>query len=339
MISRRQLIKAAGAAAIAATGMGAGLPAARAAAEYSWKFGHGFPPSHPIHKHAVEAAAWIRQQSKGQVDIGVFPNSQLGGDNDLLSQVYSGGIEIFTTGGIIMSTLVPHAAISGVGFIFQDYASVWAAMDGRLGAFVRDAFAEKGLHAVDRIWDNGFREITTSNRPVNTPRDLANLKLRVPVSPMYISLFKALGAAPTSINLAEVYTALQTGVVEGQENPLVVTDTAKFYEVQKFCSLTNHIWDGSWIVINGDAWDGLPADLQAIVSRGFNDLAPRQRADIAQLNESLGAGLAQRGLAVNRADPAPFREALRKAGFYSDWQSKFGAQAWSVLEGAVGKLS
>ncbi|HTJ99981.1 MAG TPA: TRAP transporter substrate-binding protein [Bordetella sp.] len=334
-ISRRQLIKAAG-----AVVLGAAMPGARATtAAYSWKFGHGFPPSHPIHKRAVEAAAWIKQQSKGQVDIGVFPNSQLGGDNDLLSQVYSGGIEMFTTGGIIMSTLVPHAAISGLGFIFKDYPSVWSAMDGKLGDFVRAAFAKKGLHAVDRIWDNGFREITTSNRPIAEPKDLANLKIRVPVSPLYISLFKALGASPTSINLAEVYTALQTGVVEGQENPLVVTDTAKFYEVQKFCSLTNHIWDGSWIVINGDAWDGMPADLQAIVSHGFNDLAPRQRADIAQLNDSLGASLAQRGLKVNHADPAPFRDALLKAGFYTDWQAKFGAQAWTVLESAVGKLS
>ncbi|AOB31289.1 ABC transporter substrate-binding protein [Bordetella sp. H567] len=333
-LTRRLLFQAAGAAALATA-----LPAARAAAEYSWKFGHGFPPSHPIHKRAVEAAAWIKQQSKGRVDIGVFPNSQLGGDNDLLSQVYSGGIEMFTTGGIIMSTLVPHAAISGLGFIFNDYASVWNAMDGKLGAFVREAFAKKGLHAVDRIWDNGFREITTGSRPIAEPKDLANLKIRVPVSPLYISLFKALGAAPTSINLAEVYTALQTGVVEGQENPLVVTDTAKFYEVQKFCSLTNHIWDGSWIVINGDAWDGLPPELQSIVSRGFNDLAQQQRADIAQLNDSLGASLAQRGLKVNHADPAPFRDVLRKAGFYTDWQAKFGAQAWTVLEAAVGKLS
>jgi tripartite ATP-independent transporter DctP family solute receptor len=332
-ISRRQLIKAAGAVAL-----GAAFPAARAA-EFSWKFGHGFPPSHPIHKRAVEAAAWIKQQSKGQVDIGVFPNSQLGGDNDLLSQVYSGGIEMFTTGGIIMSTLVPHAAISGLGFIFKDYASVWGAMDGKLGAFVRDAFAKKRLHAMDRIWDNGFREITTSNRPIVQPKDLANLKIRVPVSPLYISLFKALGAAPTSINLAEVYTALQTGVVQGQENPLVVTDTAKFYEVQKFCSLTNHIWDGSWIVVNGDTWDALPPELQAIVSRGFNDLAPQQRADIAQLNDSLGASLAQRGLTVNHADPAPFRDALRNAGFYTDWKAKFGPQAWATLEAAVGTLS
>ncbi|HEY0294659.1 MAG TPA: TRAP transporter substrate-binding protein [Bordetella sp.] len=334
-ITRRALIKAAGAAAL-----GGALPAARAAtAEYAWKFGHGFPPTHPIHQRAVQAAAWIKQESKGQVDIGVFPNSQLGGDNDLLSQVYSGGVEMFTTGGVIMSTLVPHAALSGLGFLFQDYPAVWTAMDGALGAFVRDAFAKKNLHAIDHIWDNGFRQITTSTRPIATPQDLANLKIRVPVSPVYISLFKALGAAPTSINLAEVYTALQTGVVEGQENPLVVTDTAKFYEVQKYCSITNHIWDGSWIVINGDAWESLPADLQRIVSRGFNDLAPTQRDDIAKLNQSLRDGLLGRGLQVNATNPAPFRDLLRQAGFYADWHNKFGDAAWRTLESAVGRLT
>jgi tripartite ATP-independent transporter DctP family solute receptor len=332
-ISRREFVKAAGALAL-----GAAVPSARAA-DFSWKFGHGFPPSHPIHVRAVQAAAWIKQESQGQVDISVFPNSQLGGDNDLLSQVHSGGIELFTTGGIIMSTLVPSAAISGIGFAFRDYQTVWPAMDGRLGEFVRKAFAKSGLHAVDKIWDNGFREITTSNRAIATPADLGNLKLRVPVSPLYVSLFKALGAAPTSINLAEVYTALQTGVVQGQENPLVVTDTAKFFEVQKFCSLTNHIWDGSWIVINGDAWEGLPPELQKIVSQGFNDLAPQQRADIAQLNDALRDGLEKKGLKVNHADPEPFRQMLRKAGFYSDWKAKFGNDAWSTLEGAVGKLA
>jgi tripartite ATP-independent transporter DctP family solute receptor len=332
-MTRRTFIGGAGALAL-----GAVMSPARAA-EYSWKFGHGFPPSHPLHTRAVEAAARIRQETKGRVDISVFPNSQLGGDNDLLSQVHSGGIEMFSTGGVIMSTLVPGAALSGTGFAFPDYKTVWPAMDGKLGEYVRNAFQKANLHALDLIWDNGFRQITTSTHAIGAPADLRNMKLRVPVSPLYVSLFKALGAAPTSINLAEVYTALQTGVVEGQENPLIVTDTAKFYEVQKYCSMTNHIWDGCWIVVNGDSWDALPADLRTTVSRAFNEAAKQQRADIARLNDGLRGGLATKGLKVNASDPAPFRDALRKAGFYAEWKNKFGGDAWSVLEASVGKLS
>lgn len=332
-MSRRTFINSAGALAL-----GSVMSPVRAA-DFGWKFGHGFPPSHPLHLRAVEAAARIKQETKGRVDISVFPNSQLGGDNDLLSQVHSGGIEMFSTGGVIMSTLVPGAALSGIGFAFPDYKTVWPAMDGKLGAFVRNAFQKANLHALDLIWDNGFRQTTTSTRAIGSPADLRNMKLRVPVSPLYVSLFKALGAAPTSINLAEVYTALQTGVVEGQENPLIVTDTAKFYEVQKYCSLTNHIWDGCWIVVNGDAWDSLPADLRTIVSRGFNQAAVQQRADIARLNDGLRSGLQAKGLKVNASDAAPFRDALKKAGFYADWKAKFGPEAWSVLEASVGTLT
>jgi TRAP-type C4-dicarboxylate transport system substrate-binding protein len=109
--------------------------------------------------------------------------------------------------------------------------------------------------------------------------------------------------------------------------------------VQKYCSLTNHIWDGCWIVVNGDSWDSLPADLRMIVSRGFNEAAVQQRADIAWLNDGLRNGLQAKGLKVNATDAGPFRDTLKKAGFYADWKTKFGPDAWSVLEASVGKLT
>ncbi|MFL9908291.1 TRAP transporter substrate-binding protein [Paraburkholderia sp. RL17-337-BIB-A] len=332
-MSRRTFVQTLGSLALSAVA----LPAS--AAEFSWKFGHGFPASHPLHVRALQAAARIKQESGGRVDISVFPNSQLGGDNDLLSQVHSGGIDMFSTGGVILSTLVPNAALSGIGFAFADYSTVWPAMDGKLGAYVRNAFQKSGLHALDRVWDNGFRETTTSTRAIANPADFANLKIRVPISPLYVSLFKALNASPTSINLAEVYTALQTRVVDGQENPLIVSDTAKFYEVQKYCSLTNHIWDGCWIVVNGDSWESLTPDLRTIVSRAFNAAALQQRGDIAAQNTALRDGLQKKGLKINQADPAPFRAMLQKAGFYTDWKNKFGPEAWGVLEASVGRLT
>jgi TRAP-type transport system periplasmic protein len=334
-LSRRTVLSALGAAGLAAPF----VSRRAAAAEYDWKFGHGFPATHPVHVYAVQAAARIKQESGGRVDIGVFPNSQLGGDSDLLSQVRSGAIEFFSTGGLIFATLVPIASINGMGFAFSNVDAVWPAMDGELGAHIRKGFGKVGLYAFDRIWNNGFREITTSKAPVRSPADLVNLKIRVPVSQVYISLFKALGAAPASINLAEVYTALQTGVVDGQENPLVVADTAKFYEVQKYCSLTNHVWDGSWIVTNGRSWRGLPDDLKTIVAREFNEAATPQREAVTKLNKDLEQSLREKGLAVNETDPAPFREVLRKAGFYKEWKSRYGEEAWALLEKAAGKLA
>jgi TRAP-type transport system periplasmic protein len=327
--------------ATAGAGLGLAKPfVSRAlAADYAWKFGHGFPASHPVHVFALEAAAKIKQDSGGRVDISVFPNSQLGGDSDLLAQVRSGAIDFFSTGGLIFATLVPIASISGMGFAFRDANAIWPAMDGELGAHIRAGFEKAGLHPFERIWNNGFREITTSKTVINGPADLAGFKIRVPVSQVYISLFKALGAAPTSINLAEVYTALQTGVVDGQENPLVVADTTKFYEVQKVCSLTNHVWDGSWIVTSGRSWKGVPEEIRTLVSDGFNGIAPRQRDAVTKQNADLAESLKQKGMTVNTTDPVPFQDALRKAGFYADWKGRFGDESWAILEKAVGRLA
>ena len=109
-----------------------------------------------------------------------------------------------------------------------------------------------GLVVMEKIWDNGFRQITSSTKPITTPADLEGFKIRVPVSPLWTSLFTAFGSAPASINFAEVYTALQTGIVDGQENPLAIMKVAKLWEVQKYCSMTNHMWDGFWMLGNRD---------------------------------------------------------------------------------------
>ncbi len=310
----------------------------RAAAEFTLRFGHGYPSTHPLNVRATEAAARIKDDTKGRVTIDMFPDSQLGGDSDLLTQLRSGAVDMFSTGGLILSTLVKVASLNGMGFAFADYEKVWPAMDGDVGTLIREGFTKAGLHAF-RAWDNGFRQVTSSTKPITTPADLRGLKIRVPVSPIYVSMFKALGAAPTSINLGETYSALQTHIVDGQENPLIVINTTKFYEVQKFVSMTNHIWDGSWVLMNGDVWASIPAELQAVVTRHIDAAGVDERADIARLNASLRDSLAQRGLAVNSPDPEPFRQQLRSAGFYDDWKKQYDPAAWAALERYVGKLA
>jgi tripartite ATP-independent transporter DctP family solute receptor len=273
------------------------------------------------------------------MEIQLFPNNQLGSDTDMLSQLRSGAIEFFTLSGLILSTLVPPASINGVGFAFKNYDQVWSAMDGKLGAYVRGEIEKRGLHPMDKIWDNGFRQTTTSTRPVKTPEDFRGLKLRVPVSPLWTSMFAALGASPTSINFSEVYSALQTHIVDGQENPLNLIDTAKLYEVQKYCSLTNHMWDGFWFLANRRAWDQLPKDVQEVVTREINRAAEAERADIASANMQVKTALAGKGLAFNDVDTAAFQDKLKQAGFYKEWRGKYGQDAWHVLEESVGQIS
>jgi len=307
--------------------------------QWVYKYANNLPETHPMNLRARDMAAAIKQETNGRFELQIFPSSQLGSDTDTLSQIRSGGVEFFTLSGLILSTLVPAASINGMGFAFPDYDTVWKAMDGDLGAYIRAQIAKANLIAMDKIWDNGFRQTTTSTKPIQTPVDFRGMKLRVPVSPLWTSMFKALDASPASINFNEVYSALQTKIVDGQENPLAIIATAKLYEVQKYCSLTNHMWDGFWFLANRRAWESLPDDVRGIVAKHINAAGLKERDDVAKLNDTLAQDLAAKGLVFNRPDPTPFRDKLRAAGFYTEWKGKYGDEAWSLLERSVGKLA
>ena len=309
------------------------------AAQFTYKYANNLPDTHPLNIRAREMAAAIKAETNGRFDLQVFPSSQLGSDTDTLSQVRSGGVEFFTLSGLILSTLVPAASINGMGFAFPDYETVWKAMDGDLGVYIRAQIAKANLLAMDRIWDNGFRQTTTSTKPIATPEDMRGMKLRVPPSPLWTSMYRAFDSAPTSINFNEVYSALQTRIVDGQENPLAIIATAKLNEVQKYCSLTNHMWDGFWFLANRRAWERLPDDVRAIVARNIDAAGLKEREDTAKLNANLQEELAGKGLVFNQPDPAPFRDKLRAAGFYTEWKGKYGEEAWALLEKTVGKLA
>ncbi|MFM9426992.1 tripartite ATP-independent transporter DctP family solute receptor [Variovorax sp. GrIS 2.14] len=313
------------------------IPRIAHAAEFSYKYGNNLPLSHPLNVRSQEAADRIAKETDGRVEIKIFPNNQLGGDTDMLAQVRSGGIEFFTPSALVIATLVPVAAINAVGFAFSDYSQVWGAMDGKLGAHVRDAISKSRLYAFEKMWDNGFRQTTSSKAPITAAKDMDGLKIRVPVSPLSISMFKGLGASPASLQFSDVYSALQTKIVDAQENPLPIIQVAKLYEVQKFCSLTNHIWDGYWFIANGRAWEALPADLKTIVARAINEAGLKQRDDIKKLNESVVGDLEAKGLTINRPAAETFRAKLRESGFYGEWKGRFGPEAWALLEGTVGK--
>ena len=338
-LDRRQFVQGiAAGGALAATGSVSSSAFAQTA-PITLKWANNIPVTHPSNVRIREAVEAIRKDTNGKVDIQVFPNNQLGGDTDMLSQVRSGAIDIFPLSGLILQTLVPVAGINGLAFAFKDYQTVWAAMDGDLGAYVRAAIGKVNLHVFDRCLDNGYRNITSSTRPINTAADLKGFKIRVPVSPLWTSRFKALEASPASIKFSEVYSALQTKVVEGQENPLAVIDLAKLYEVQKYCSMTGHMWDGQWVLANGKRWAALPADIQAVITKHVTAAVMNQRDDIRRLNNGLEAQLKAKGLTFNYPENKSFRDALSKAGFYKEWRAKFGDEAMAKLEKYSGKLA
>lgn len=333
-ISRRNLLRGA-ALAVAAPAIIRDVHAA----EFEYRCGSNQVIDHPTVLRSNEATARIFEETGGRVKIAVFPSGQLGSDTDMLTQVRVGAIDMVLLSPVILATLVPVATASGVCFAFPDADHVWKAVDGELGKVVGAAVAKAGLVCVGKIFDNGFRVMTTGHKPIRTPADLAGVKMRVPPSPLLLSAFKALGAAPTTVNWSELYSALQTKVVDGQENSLSLIEMSRLYEVQKYVSVTNHMWDGHWPLHNAKSFKALPEGFREIIHKNFARAADDERADLAKLTETATDVLKKKGMEFTQPDTAAFRDVLRKANWYGEWKEKLGPQAWAALEQVTGPLT
>lgn len=341
-VTRRHFMKSGSILAAAAVlGVGYSHPVwAKKRPKFRLKYANNLPVSHPMNIRAKQMVEAIAAESEGEIEVRIYPSSQLGNDTDMLAQIRSGAVDFFMLSPIILGSLITRTQISGVGFAFQNYDQVWNAMDGDLGAAVRQEIEEKSsLMAFEKIWDNGFRIITTSNKSIQTPADLVGLKLRVPPSPLWTSMFRGFEAAPTTINFAETYSALQTKIADGQENPITLVESAKLYEVQKYLSVTNHMWDGFWFLANKNKFKSLPDDVQALIQKHANQAAMNERADLAQLSLNVKDTLEAQGMVFNEVDILPFRDKLKQAGFYDEWHATFGDELWDTLENAVGSLT
>lgn len=311
------------------------------AAEFNYKLGHNNATTHPQHLRLQEAAKKILEESGGRLAIEIYPNSQLGGDPQMLAQVRSGALELAHMGDIIIGNLVPVASLAALPFAFPDSAALWSAMDGPFGKYIHNEIAKKlGLHVFDKGWDGGVRHFFTTTKAVKTAADVKGMKFRVPSAALAVSMFKGLGASPTTVNSAEVYTALQTKLVDGAEGPLVTIEGSKYYEATKFITLTGHQHTPFEMIANGGAWSRLPKNLQEILARNLDAAALQQRTDLAKGDVKLVEMLKERGQTFIEPDRASFRNALGSAGLYAEWRDTYGgAEPFGLLEKAVGKLT
>ena len=315
------------------------LPRGASAAQWNYKYASNVSVDHPLNVRMHECWNAVKQQTHGRLDVQVFPNNQLGGDTQALQQLRSGALQFFTLDGGILESVVPVAAIQGVGFAFKDSAQAFSAMDGALGDYVRAEIRKINLYVHPKMWENGMRQVTASSKPIRNAGDFAGFKIRTPPGELWVDLFKSLGAAPGPLNFNEVYTALQTHVFDGQENPYAIIDTARLYEVQKYLSVTNHMWSAYHFLGNGDAWKALPPDVQRVVETNLTKYALLQRRDTQIRNDTLADKLVRDGMVMNKAETGSMRAKLTSSGFYGRWKAKFGDQAWSLLERTSGKLA
>ncbi|HEX3483456.1 MAG TPA: TRAP transporter substrate-binding protein [Micropepsaceae bacterium] len=334
-IARRSFVFGAGAAAVALT---ARRPA-RAATPIEMRQFHNQTEGTPLDKRLREMWAAVEQETGGKIRVRTYAGNDNipGGDPQARDMLVSGELEFYTLMGGILDEVVPIADIQGLPFAFKNSEQVYAAIDGDLGDLLRQEALTKGIYAIPKAcFENGFRHITSSTHPIRNVGDLNGMKLRVPASQMFADCFKSLGAQPISINTNKLYDALKSGMVEGQENPLAIVDGFKLYEVQRYVSLTAHMWSGYNLLANLAVWRKLPADVQDAIQRNAIKYVKLQRADNVALNATLQDGLAKHGMIFNTADTSGFRPPLGE--FYRRWKERLGTKAWTMLEAHVGTL-
>jgi tripartite ATP-independent transporter DctP family solute receptor len=310
------------------------------AADHKFAQYHNQAPESALNKRLIEMWAAIRAETNGRVETQVFAeNNKLpGGDPAVLKMLIAGEVQFFTLMGGILGNVVAVAEVQQVPFAFRAPADAHRAVDGALGAYLREEMAAKGIYGFPvSAFDNGMRQVSSSTRPITKPEDLAGLKIRIPAGQMAADTFKAFGAEPIVINANGIYDGLKSGKVEAQENPLAIVELFKLYEVQKYVSMTNHMWSAFNLMAHLPTWLGLPDDLKAVVERNATKYVRLQREDQAKLNDDLRGRLAGRGLVFNDVEQAPFR--AKMSGVYANWKEKLGTKCWSLLEAETGKLA
>jgi tripartite ATP-independent transporter DctP family solute receptor len=278
-------------------------------AETTIKFGHSGSTTHSYHIGAVKFAELVGKYSNGDLKVELFPNSQLGGEQRLAESIRLGVVDMgaLSADGVL-SAWLPEYQVLGMPYLFRDRAHAYKVLDGPIGEELKMKAAAKGINVVS-YWEIGFRHMTNNKRPIKTVADMAGLKIRVQPSKVFVTMMESLGAIGTPIAFTELYSALQQGVVDGEENPVATIRSMKFNEVQKYLSLTGHTYSTAAVMISEKLLKKLtPAQLQ-VVQKAAAEARDYQRATLAKMEGDDLAYLESQGMKVNTVDTAPFVKA------------------------------
>ncbi len=291
--------------ALAATAL---LPLAAQAQAVKLTLGHGAAPGNPRHEAALKFAEVAKAKSGGRIEVQVAPSAQLGDDAAMVTALRTGALDLSANSQGALANAVPEYAAYGMPFLFTSSAQAFKLLDGPLGKELADKSAEKGL-VVLGFWDNGVRQMTNSKRPITKVEDMKGLKLRTPPDTVLVDIVQALGAEAQQIKFAELYVALQQGVVDGQENPLMNIHASKLYEVQKHLALTNHQFQMTPFLISKRSWDKLSEADRKAVQEAAAEATAMQRKLSAESDEKLLADLKAKGVQVTTPDKSAFEKA------------------------------
>ncbi|MFB3817265.1 MAG: TRAP transporter substrate-binding protein [Candidatus Methylomirabilales bacterium] len=303
------------------------LASAAQAGERTIKVGIGHAPTHSFVKASEKFKEMVEKRSHGQLKVEIYPSSQLGGEREMQEMVALGTLEMSVSG--ITVIYEPLYALLEAPFLYRDRDHIKKVMASPVVAELGEALLKKGIRYVG-FYENGFRNITNSKRPIHAPADVRGLKIRTPENLAQIETFKALGAVATPMAFSELYNALAQGVVDGQENPLQNIWNGKFYEVQKHLAITGHIYNSAYILASEKFWSGLPADLRTIAQESIQAASSLQLEMVANLDKQLLGDMKAKGMQVTTPDPEAFRKATAPA--YDVFYAKFGDRAKKIIE-------
>jgi TRAP-type transport system periplasmic protein len=294
--------------------------------------GHGAAPGNPRHEAAVKFAETLKAKSGGRIEVQVAPSAQLGDDAAMVTALRTGALDMSANSQGAVSNAVPEYAAFGMPFLFGSLSQAWKLLDGPLGKELADKSAEKGM-VVLGYWDNGIRHMSNSKRPLLKPEDLKGLKMRTPPDAVTVDIMQSLGAEAQQIKFSELYVALQQGVVDGQENPLVNIHASKIYEVQKFISLTGHKYEMTPFLMSKRTWDKLSDADRKAVQESATEATALQRKLSQESDDKLIADLKAKGVRIDNVDKAAFEKGTSAVD--DKWMaSPIGAYVKKVIAGA-----
>lgn len=290
------------------------------------KIANFYAPAHPVNVALRDVfAPMVAEGTDGRFEVQIFDSSSLGAERELTEGVQLGTIEMGVAGGLLSATY-PRIGALELPFLFSDFDHVWRVFDGEIGDQVAEDFADAGLKVLSWL-GNGFRAFSNSVRPINTVADARGIKMRMPENDVYIDTGRALGFEVVAMGFGEVYNAMATRVIDGQDNPLATVYASRFFEVQDYIAISNHIFSHASIVMNLDLWNSLSAADQQVFQRAATEAATLQRRLLEEATDDLIASLEAEGVQFTYPDVAEFRAATEsvRAGFARnyDWAPQF----------------
>lgn len=293
------------------------------------KLGHVLAPTHSWNIAAEGFAKDVFEATDGRVNFQVFPSGQLGNEKTMVEGMQIGSVPAGVIGCGSFQPLDARFGIVELPYSWPDRQSAYAAYDGKLGDSLEEIADQYNLKILS-WWENGFRHVTNNRGPITAPEDLAGLKIRVTPDKMRLDTFTALGSSPAPLAFGELYSALQQGVFDAQENPLSIIYSSSFSEVQDYVSLTGHVWAPACLTISSFTWNQLSEEDQAAVQKSADEWRDKQRVMTQKDDAELVAKLEAAGMQVNEVDTAPFNAKVQSV--WAEYADRFGPELMGLVE-------